>query len=50
MRIYLSDKVFSGEKAFVYVKYETTSEGRALSWLDINQTDSKVLPYMNSEC
>lgn len=50
MRIYLSDKLFAGSFTQVLVIYETTPAGRAVSWLNATQTDSKKMPYMFTEC
>jgi len=50
LRIYLKDKLFAGETASLSIKYRTTVAGRAISWLNANQTASKTLPYMFTEC
>ena len=39
-----------GDSVEVTVAYSTTSDGYALSFLRAEQTDSKVLPYLFSQC
>jgi leukotriene-A4 hydrolase len=50
MRIYLTDKVTRGNKIIVRVYYSTNENAIAINWLTPQQTSSKTLSYMFTEC
>ncbi|CDW80710.1 peptidase family m1 containing protein [Stylonychia lemnae] len=50
LRIYLTDKIFLGDLIFVKISYQTTTDSTAINWLTKEQTASKTLAYMFTEC
>jgi len=50
LRIYLTDKVNTGDQLLVRVYYSTNENAIAINWLNPAQTASQTLSYMFTEC
>jgi len=50
LRIHLNRPLHRGEKFNITVFYSTTSKTTSLSWMTPEQTASKTLPYLFSQC
>lgn len=50
LRVYLTDKAESGTLVYLRLTYSTTPESTAINWLNPEQTASKKLSYMFTEC